>query len=140
MALNTNLIQSLIIDSAKTITNIPKIVLPNTSHKPSLGTPYIVTRFTMGEPTTSTIGAERIQRVTGTFVFDHWFKVNSGFNSVADDIIAHFTKPENIWLDYSNNFKIQIHTAYRGNDFVNQDNSWARNTAILRYYLSYESN
>lgn len=135
--MDTNKIQQLIITELKTITGIPFIVEPNKAYTPSVGTPYIRTRFTAGEPVAQTIGFNRVMRASGTFTADVWIPVNTGYNSKADDIVKHFNKPENYWLDYSDNFKLQIYSSWRGNDFTDDKGTWTRNTAILRWYLSY---
>lgn len=134
--MNTNQIQELIIASAKTIGNLPHLVEPNKSYTPKLGTPYITTSFTVGEPVNRTIGSNRVLGYTGTFTFNVFYKPNSGYNPVRDNIITHFNNRDNWFLDYSNDFKLQIVSAWSGIGLVNDDKSWARDVALLRWRLN----
>lgn len=133
--LDTNKIQKLILESVQGITGLPRIVLPNTSYTPKIGTPFITVGFTMGEPSMRTVSGIS-QTVTGTFNFNCFHPANTGYNPVADNIIKHFQNTDNMNLDYDTNFKLWIMSAWRGNDLVDDQKTWNRNTAVLRFRLT----
>lgn len=135
MTLDTNKIQTLLINSVKSIQGIPHIVEPNTAYTPRIGTQYITTTFTMGEGVNRTVSGIS-QTWTGTIAFNCFHPANSGYNNTADLIIAHFQKSENMFLDYDTNFKLQIINAWKGSDLVDDKKTWSRNTAMVRYRIT----
>lgn len=124
---------SLIKTELETITGIPKIVVPNESYSPNLGTPWIRLSTTEGEPVQITQGRERVLRYTGTLQIDLFSTLNTGDNPMVETIKQHFLKFENRFLGTAP-FKLQLQNVWKGN--VVPETNWNRSILFIRYFYN----
>lgn len=124
---------SLIKSELETITGIPKIVVPNESYKPVLGTPWIRLSSTEGEPVQITIGRNRMLRYTGSVQIDLFSALNTGDNPMVETVKQHFLKFENRFLG-SGTYKLQIQSIWKGN--VVAETNWSRSILFIRYFYT----
>lgn len=124
---------SLIKTEMETITGIPKIVVPNESYKPVLGTPWIRLSVTEGEPVQITIGRNRMLRYTGSVQIDLFSVLGTGDNALVDALKEHFLKFDNRFLG-TGDYKLQVQSIWKGN--VVAETNWNRSILFIRYFYT----